>query len=162
MLFARRKSRLAAHTLWLAEELLDRMRTQADEHAPLETGGMLLGWRDETGILITGLLDAGPAAERERHRFLPDGAWQQRQLETAYNDSGRTVTYLGDWHSHPHGSGRPSPRDRKTAQQVAAHAEARVAAPLTLILAKHRGEWQAHPHVLLDGKLRPVRLRATR
>ncbi len=158
LLFRRRQSRLEQPTLWLPDEMLIDLQQQAAEHSPEETGGMLLGWRNGTDILITTLVGPGPRAKQSRDQFTPDGAWQQHQLEAIYRESARTVTYLGDWHSHPHGSGRPSKRDRETAAAVAVTPDARAPQPLTLILAKRRRRWRAHPLIFRDGTLHPIRL----
>ena len=131
LLFRRRQSRLEQPTLWLPDEMLIDLQQQAAEHSPEETGGMLLGWRNGTDILITTLVGPGPRAKQSRDQFTPDGAWQQHQLEAIYRESARTVTYLGDWHSHPHSSGRPSKRDRETAIAVAGTPDARAPQPLS-------------------------------
>lgn len=98
---------------------------------------------------------------RKRTSFAPDGQWQQRQFAAVYEQSGRTVTYLGDWHSHPQGFPRPSGQDRKTAADIAASEQARTPYPITLILGRGRRRAQpiARVYIHLEGKLRRAALR---
>jgi integrative and conjugative element protein (TIGR02256 family) len=110
---------------------------------PDETGGMLVGYRvEEAGIVacvVTHLIDAGPGATRDRRRFVPDGSWQQKELEAVYYESGHVATYLGDWHSHPHGGPSPSPTDRTTYERVANDPDTGTMLPLVVIVSPGRG-----------------------
>ena len=121
------------------------MEAEAERHAPRETGGVLLGYSDCTNqrfMQIKLQVGPGPHAVHGSHRFDPDGEWQVRQVAAAYAASGRISTYLGDWHSHPHGSHRPSGLDRSTARQIALCKEARAPHPLILILHGESGDWR--------------------
>jgi integrative and conjugative element protein (TIGR02256 family) len=102
---------------------------------------------------------AGPRASRTRSSFLPDGAGRQHELERIYTGSGCHVTYLGDSHSHPHGSRRPSGRDCETARAVSRAPEARAAEPVTLIVCRGVRGWQAHAYRLREDELRPLRVK---
>lgn len=121
---------------------------------------MLLGYvappSDPEQLMIEHALGPGPEAVHERHRFVPDGAWQQQRLGAAYEVSGRITTYLGDWHSHPAGHAIPSRRDHRTARAVARTGSARNRRPLTVIVApstvgKEDGDWNAVAY-RFDGK----------
>jgi integrative and conjugative element protein (TIGR02256 family) len=139
----RRARRGLATTLWLPEELRKALETEAKEHSPRETGGMLIGYATDGAIVVTRSIDGGPNSVRKRDRFEPDGEWQQVELERIYRASGRIETFLGDWHSHPRGLGRPSRRDRATARAVARSRSSRAPNPLTLITARTwRGGWE--------------------
>jgi integrative and conjugative element protein (TIGR02256 family) len=134
--------------------VLAAVRTAARERAPHETGGMLVGWTVATGdVVACASIGPGPRAVFKPDRFEPDGRWQQKELTKIYAASGRTVTYVGDWHSHPRGSGRPSPTDVETAELVAATPESRAPAPVTLVLACRRRRWRAHAYRFTDGVL---------
>jgi integrative and conjugative element protein (TIGR02256 family) len=126
-----------AGQVWITQILADELAMQAGDHAPNETGGMLVGYLaadDPMSVVITGAIKTGPRSTRKPHRFVPDGRWQQQQLERLYAQSGRIATYLGDWHSHPRGPLLPSAGDTKTARRVARSARARSAHPLTLLI----------------------------
>lgn len=138
-----RVSRMRPPTIAITADLADEMLAEARRFAPLETGGLLLG--DLKGLwgapLVTDLIAAGPGAQRERHRFVPDGPWQRRRIAERYEASGRTLDYLGDWHSHPHGNG-PSRLDRKTARRIADEPMARCRQPMFLIVTRVEAGWE--------------------
>lgn len=150
MRFTTRRRRVAAGpNLFVPAKLLAQIRAEAMSFAPDETGGMLIGYRADqhatSDVAVTGLIGAGPAAERARHRFVPDGPWQYEQLLRVYESSGRISVYLGDWHSHPRGSSRLSPTDLATYRRVAADHDAQTPHPVVLIAARRRrngwGAW---------------------
>lgn len=120
-------------------KLRQEIASQARFWAPRETGGMLVGYRETDAAnadgVVTRLVGAGPNAVRERSRFVPDGQWQQVELARLYASSDRTTTYLGDWHSHPRGTARPSPADRKTYNRVSRDSDARCPHPIVVIAA---------------------------
>lgn len=106
-----------------------------------ETGGALLGWRDGTDSVVARVLGPGPKAVHRRHSFEPDGEWQNRRGAAIYRASGRTIAYLGDWHTHPLGSPRPSKQDKDTALLIADDADFRTPTPLYAIIG--RSTWPA-------------------
>lgn len=124
-------------TVRIGAAAVNTIIAETTEALPLETGGMLIGyWGPGTSeAVVLDVIGPGPAAMHTRAGFLPDGEWQQQQLEEVYHRSGRIHTFLGDWHSHPHGDASPSARDRQTARAVASEGEARTPHPITLILA---------------------------
>jgi len=150
---------LARPLVWLPRDLLRELCAQAERERPCETGGMLLGWRVGDQIAIVRAIAPGPRAKRERECFEADGPWQQEQLAAAYEESGRTVTYLGDWHSHPRGPARPSARDRQTAVLVAGCPEARAPEPLTVILGRRSRRWRTRCFIYAEGRMRRAHIR---
>jgi integrative and conjugative element protein (TIGR02256 family) len=90
--------------------------------------------------------------------FLPDGRWQQAELERVYAESGRVTTYLGDWHSHPEGAPIPSRKDKRTARRVARVADARAPRPLTIIVASAGDDWLIAAYRFVGRSFRPLRI----
>lgn len=126
------------------EAIYGEMEAEAVRSYPLETGGALLGYRatvDESLLQVTAQTGPGKNAKHKKHRFEPDGEWQQRKISKAYRESGRITTYLGDWHSHPGGSSSPSWTDRATSSKVARSLEGRMPDPLTVILFGGPEDW---------------------
>lgn len=133
----------------ISAAVLTDMHREAERRYPAESGGILLGYRypdRREPIRVITQIGPGPKARHERHRFEPDGAWQDAQLELAYEESGRTLSYLGDWHSHPRGTGTPSRLDRRTARAIARWGEARLPHPLLVILHGEPSRWSLAPH----------------
>lgn len=143
----------------LPESVLRDMEREAVRSEPDESGGVLLGYVNQHDPRIATVLlqiGPGPKAVHKRYRFEPDGAWQEREIASAYDRSNRIATYLGDWHSHPGGSGRPSGLDRATARKIARTSEARCAHPLIVILADGQPEWELAAHQLGRFRLRAI------
>ena len=113
------------------------MKSEAARVAPYETGGVLMGYwaRPYSEVVVTATIGPGPNARHEATRFLPDADYQDGEIARLYHGSGRTVTYLGDWHSHPDGGLALSRADRLTLRRIATTPAARAPVPLMAILA---------------------------
>jgi integrative and conjugative element protein (TIGR02256 family) len=135
-------------TAWVTGEALESMQAEAQRRSPLETGGILMGyWAENLScVVIASIVGPGPEAVHKRLSFTPDHVYQEREIERLYFDSGRRVTYLGDWHSHPLGPLRLSVADRLTQLRIGMHRKARAPRALMAILAGGRpwslGVWQ--------------------
>jgi integrative and conjugative element protein (TIGR02256 family) len=138
------------------------MIAEANERAPHETGGILVGYEvaQESAVVITHLVGAGPSASYSRSEFVPDGRWQERHVAAIYEASGRLATYLGDWHSHPDGYLSPSRKDHRTARAIARYAAARARRPLMLIVASEAESWSVAAFRLRRRKLRAMQIRS--
>lgn len=77
----------------------------------------------------------GPRAVHRRTRFLPDHQYHEQEAARIYLASGRIVSYLGDWHSHPRGSLALSVTDRRTLGRIARAPAARAPQPIMIVLA---------------------------
>jgi integrative and conjugative element protein (TIGR02256 family) len=151
-------------TCWIKREALAVLLAEARRWPLRETGGALLGWRDEKSALVIAVLGPGPEASHGYSHFEPDGEWQQREGERHYRESGRTVAYLGDWHSHPHGGPYPSRQDRQTARMVAEDEAFRAPQPLYAIASKRWYElrnpsWRLKVLEWHEGRLQEMELR---
>jgi integrative and conjugative element protein (TIGR02256 family) len=146
----------------LPERVLISMRREAERHFPNESGGVLLGYidvGDKKHIQVLKQVGSGPKALHERRRFEPDGEWQARRIAAAYENSGYSVRYLGDWHSHPSGSGKPSKLDRSTASKIAAEPRADTPHPLIVILHGDPAGWELSGYRYGKRRLRPAKMR---
>ena len=128
--------------MWLAHAALRFMISEADEHTPDETGGVLLGyWRDEQPV-ITQALGPGPNAVHKREAFIPDYEYHEAEIDRLYSETRSwTLHYLGDWHTHPGMPGYLSRRDVRTLRRIATYRLARVPRPVMLILS-YGPEWR--------------------
>lgn len=119
----------------IRRELLDDMLAEGRRTLPLETGGVLMGYAADARITVTAVIGPGPRAVHRRHSFEPDAEWQQARVAELYERSGRTDSYLGDWHTHPNGTTRLSFRDWLAALRIASYRDARCLNPLMVVLA---------------------------
>ena len=131
---------------WILSGLLEQLFVEANDKFPVETGGILMGYRakDSNEPVITDLVGPGPKAKHERENFSPDYDFQCSEVARIYEASGRIITYLGDWHTHPNGSGAMSGKDRRTLYSIAGDSSLRAPVPLMLILASGDPEWAPH------------------
>lgn len=137
-------------TLWLTDRAAADIHKHADTKVPFETGGVLVGWHlgGPAEIVVARAIGPGPNAVHERTRFIPDGAWTDEQVGRVYEASGRLVTYVGDWHSHPGGSPSLSGTDVETLRRISRLPEARCPHPVMVVVAGRAGEWTTKAHVL--------------
>jgi integrative and conjugative element protein (TIGR02256 family) len=126
--------------IWLSEECLSQMRVEAAEWAPLETGGILLGYvSGEHDVVVNAVIGSGPKAKHYRHRYEHDSEYERAEASRIYMRSGAPDFYLGDWHTHPGGRASMSWLDRKTLAAMARKGET-IPGPITLILGEPHWE----------------------
>jgi integrative and conjugative element protein (TIGR02256 family) len=139
---------------WLTGKAENSIREEAARHPDEETGGVLLGYFSPDGsVVVAEATGPGPGARRTAGSFDPDIDWQLVEVAARYAASGRINTYLGDWHTHPHGVPLLSPTDRRTLRRIAQTKTARVPQALMAVLAPDAAGslrvWQ------YQGRLRP-------
>ncbi len=141
--------------VWLRDEVAAILLREAAELAPSETGGILMGYwsTDGAAVVVTNSVPGGPAAVHQRSRFEPDPTWQREEVARLYRTSGRVHTYLGDWHTHPGGSARPSRLDKRTAKTIATAHEARSPRPVFIILSL-RDQIEIRAYIFRAGRFR--------
>lgn len=91
----------ARATLWCESTPWQEMITEASDRGPLETGGLLLGWRNGADIVVSHVVGSGPGAQHGPTTFHQDGVRQAARIAELYEQSDRRLEYLGDWHTHP-------------------------------------------------------------
>jgi integrative and conjugative element protein (TIGR02256 family) len=127
--------RSLAATVWMPTAALRAMLIQTERVAPLETGGVLVGYCvGRFDVVVVQSMGPGPKAIHETTWFVPDADFHEAVIADAYSTSGRRHVYLGDWHSHPNGNAQLSSRDRRLLKTIANTAEARMPFPIMAIL----------------------------
>jgi integrative and conjugative element protein (TIGR02256 family) len=128
---------------WLHTSVLEFMTLEAEAKAPLETGGVLLGYFSQPGSVPVILYATGPGPHSIHQRYLykPDSRFDESEIARLYALSGRRVAYLGDWHTHPGSACSLSERDRRTLRRIAICRAARVKTPVMLVLSLN-GSWR--------------------
>ncbi len=143
---------------WFVDDALTELLAESRRWQLRETGGALLGWCDEDEYVVARVLGPGPDAKHGLSSFEPDGPWQAERGAAIYKESGRTISYLGDWHTHPRGIPRPSSQDKKTAREIADDPDFRSPRPLYAIAGRSlrdltRRRWQLVMYVWTDDGL---------
>ena len=101
-----------------------------------ETGGILLGAYRGSDIEITGMTRPGPSDDRRLFSFDRVDPVHQSEADLAWAASDSTVTFIGDWHTHPHGRTEPSSIDIQSWRS-----QARQHKRLMVFLLFVPGEW---------------------
>ena len=115
-------------TVSIPAQALGSIFDDCDQYDHDETGGRIIGvFRGPPcgplEIEVTGVIEAGPRANRSRSSFFQDGDYQAqvfRRIEASHPD----VEHLGNWHTH-HVNGFPtlSPGDIETYKRIVNHKE---------------------------------------
>lgn len=85
-----------------------------DQHEKPEAGGVLLGRYilDSADIVIDYATEPMKGDRRSRCRFFRAQRPHQSLIDRAWQDSGGTCAYLGEWHTHPEAVPIPSSLDK--------------------------------------------------
>lgn len=110
----------------------------------LETGGILLGYdANEFGApLVMEAGGPGPNAQRRRDFFQRDLNHAQTLADEAFARS--CSRWIGEWHTHPHGTLAPSRKDLRTYRGFLRDPELAFDSLLALIVGASERGWQ-HP-----------------
>ena len=138
-------------TVWIYRPVLKFLTVEASAKAPLETGGVLMGYfgQPENTPVILWATGPGLQAVHLRNHYDPDYKFDESQIATMYKKTGRQIIYLGDWHTHPTPSARLSYRDKRTLRRIAVSKSARIGTPLMLVLS-YDDQWDV---TIWQGKL---------
>jgi len=121
---------------WIHRDALDDLHTEARRRLVRETGGALLGWSDKSEVVVRRILGPGPRATHGLSHFEPDADWQGERGREIYFASGRTIAYVGDWHTHPRGAPTPSLQDNKVMATIAGDPDFRAPHPVSAIVGR--------------------------
>lgn len=133
--------------IWIASTALACMEQDACEYFPLETGGLLVGYRLGPNQVVTAIIGAGERAVRTKISFEADHDYQCAELDRFFFDSMGVTVYLGDWHTHPSSSPELSGTDRRTLARIARHSPANCTSPLMLVGGGSPGRWIWKTHL---------------
>lgn len=135
----------------ITDRALAQIGALADAYAPLETGGVLLGWRDGENKVVAGIIGPGPRALHGRYTFVPDDRWHSAQIDKAFEVSSGDLDYLGDWHTHPDGGLAMSMLDRSTLSRLVR----KNAGAIMMIAASGENQWRFGAWSQRRGRLWP-------
>ncbi|MDN6353871.1 MAG: SAVED domain-containing protein, partial [Corynebacterium sp.] len=92
-------------------EAQEAIASETAKRLPLEAGGILLGYREDSNVVVTHALAIG-SGEATTDRYVRDDVRANARLEgfLAPRAADDPIGYVGEWHSHPVPSA-PSPID---------------------------------------------------
>lgn len=128
--------RLEAKKVYTTREVYDLMKQESADSKDVETGGVLIGYREGPGrYVIIKATGPGPKAIRTKTRFEKDEEYCQKELIDAFSQLAEKGLYLGEWHYHPVGSNEPSGLDIRSLTEIAAQSNYRIDRPIMIIMS---------------------------
>jgi integrative and conjugative element protein (TIGR02256 family) len=87
------------------EGLRTKIREMREKGLPSETGGVLLGYFDlkNDTVYVVDALPAPPDSQRGSGEFIRGVEGLEATVNEVNRRTGKVVTYVGEWHSHPRG-----------------------------------------------------------
>ena len=150
-----RLGRLRPEDLPVTVDLSESARQEAFEAAdaahPLETGGILVGTEIDRRLTVSGVVEVADPDAQQNSYHMGEGAVAEALALAKEADSG--VGYLGEWHSHPDGSG-PSTLDVATMLSIAAGSDC--ANPVLLLVHPPDHEPRVAAYVTTPAGLKPA------
>jgi integrative and conjugative element protein (TIGR02256 family) len=135
----------------VAPRVAEFIAERAQQAAPKETGGLLLGWWEDTTVVAGHAVEV-PDPDATTSTWTRHEQAAQAALETALRDlSHPWLGYVGDWHSHP-ATADPSPTDEQSLRR----ASTQYTKPLALLV--HQPNDRLHARVAHQGHARAARL----
>ena len=137
----------------VSQRVLETIKGECRKYPDLETGGILVGFRDSKQVSITHATGSGPNADRSSHHFSKDTPYLQSVLDLL----GRyyQVNYLGVWHKHPQEMPFPSAGDVFSAMTEVSDQEMGLGELITPICVVERDEVKILPFLIKDNRFQP-------
>jgi integrative and conjugative element protein (TIGR02256 family) len=129
---------LANGYILLDQNVLDRIERyrQISPGYP-EAGGLLIGYRRGHHLEIVDATVPFPKDRRKRTFFDRRDAGHKRYILRRWAQSGKTMDYLGEWHTHPEALPRPSHLDISEWKSVLRRART----PMAFVILGTSGMW---------------------
>lgn len=139
----------------VSQRALETIEKECRRYPDAETGGILVGFRDEDRVAITHATGSGPRADRSAHHFTKDTPYLQSVLKLLNHY--HQVDYLGVWHKHPQEMPHPSGGDIVSAMEEVSDPDMRLEELITPICVLDQGMVDILPFVIKDDRFHPVR-----
>ena len=106
--------------LMVSESVIDKVRKYKENVGfRNESGGIILGGQSESGLdfIIKDLTLPSPTDDWGPYHYMRDKHAANELIEAAWKESGGTVNYLGEWHTHNERNPHPSGVDKNLMRQ---------------------------------------------
>ena len=124
--------------LLIEPKVLQRLITfrQLDTSAP-EAGGILLGYRRGPHIHVSDVTVPTKRDVQRRFAFFRHATDHQRVATRRWKQSGETMDYVGEWHTHPEDDPSPSGIDLQHWREIASVAPR----PMIFLIVGRQSNW---------------------
>lgn len=137
----------------VSRRALETIEWECRKYPDLETGGILVGFKDRDQVSITHATGSGPNADRSSHHFTKDTPYLQSVLQLLGNYY--QVDYLGVWHKHPNEMPFPSAGDVVSAMTEVSDQEIGLDELITPICVIERGKVEILPFLIKENRFQP-------
>ena len=122
---------------------METLLTMCHESDTLETGGLLVGRYNSAHdtAIVTRIWGPPKDSVRKRTSFWRGTKGLQKKLNSAWKTR---EYYLGEWHYHPRGAGRPSNEDIRQMARIASSPEYNTPEPALIVVCGQDGKVVAH------------------
>jgi len=132
----------------VSEKALEAIERECRSHPLTETGGIIVGFRNEEQVTITHATGPGLNWERSAHHFAKDTEYLQAVLNLLFQYF--QVNYLGLWHKHPGSMPFPSEGDVASAMDEIADTRVGLDELVTPICVMESSKVDVLPFVIKD------------
>lgn len=132
----------------VSERALETIDRECRNHPDTETGGILVGFRDDQEVTITHATGPGLNWKRSAHHFAKDTDYLQSVLNLLFQYF--QVNYLGLWHKHPESMPFPSLGDVASAMDEIADQKVGLNEVVTPICVMKSSSVDVVPYVIRD------------
>ena len=124
----------------IAASVVREMRLKLTVNSPRETGGLMIGviHSKRRIIYVTRLIDAPADSKGTANWFYRGTRRLPETVNEIHRSSGGLLGFVGDWHTHPRGSGRISPTDVAAMMKTKRRFDV-AGLPTFILIVSHKG-----------------------
>jgi integrative and conjugative element protein (TIGR02256 family) len=96
----------------IEQSVLDAFPDYSQGLKTSERGGVIMGklYLNKNMVVITDIIES-PSKASHKNRYEMDVEYIQKKINSIWKESNGTITYIGDWHTHPEYNPKPSLTD---------------------------------------------------
>ena len=132
----------------VSDRALETIQRECRSHPETETGGIIVGFREDTQVIITHATGPGLNWERSAHHFIKDTDYLQSVLNLLFQYF--QVNYLGVWHKHPDSVPFPSAGDVASAMDEITDCQVGLDELITPICVERSSKVDVLPYIIKD------------
>lgn len=134
----------------ISKSAYDFMIKECAESKKIETGGILIGYKDDDSnkVYVSKSTGPGPSpgAVRKREYFERNVEFCQKIVDDQYEKSNGKSVYVGEWHYHPNINNYPSTLDLQSISEIAVSDNYVTDNPVMIIFSNiHKLSCSVHP-----------------
>lgn len=139
--------------LEIRDELLAQLQEHGVKHYPQEYGGLLVGrYSDDFKSVMIEETVLPKEFKSSRFKFERGARGLKKALHGFFHKT-PSLSYVGEWHTHPDGSPVPSITDLDALRKIVQHDEVYIENPVLLIIGVNKEDYQLGFYVLFRNEV---------